>query len=293
MDAKLMAIALLVLACTAYAATRTLNAHVVGSTNLMISNCDLLDGPTKVRTKIYIENSLPQFMAVNYEYRDLPSGTWKSGGKLCNIPAGQFMHCETNLLIAKGGTGNGTFEEPLLRLIGTSEAAPGDTYEANLSFSVTHFTGEREGQLSSRLSGLSDELGQARASCTANPSCCNQATRDMIDAADQGIRSGNAAVMVCNLTQAYDTILLAESNADNATNNINTCLASVPSPTPTLTQTPAVTRTPAATQTPQVTGTPVGTQTAAPTTTPAPKSSICPLGLVLLFGPLGVAIFRR
>lgn len=299
MKCKSAVIALLLLACSAYAATHTLTSHVVtagqgGSTSLFISNCDLQNGPNRQPTKIFIENPLSQMMSVHYQYRDLPSGTWKSGGKLCDIPASQFLQCDTTLLIVKGGTGNGTFEEPLIHLVGTSDAAPGDTYEADLPYSVTHFTGSTEGRFITQLGERSSEFTQAQSQCTANPACCDQTSRDAIDAADQAIQRGNAAILVCNLTQAYENIMLAETKTDNATARISTCLASAPSPTPA--GTPSGTQTPAATQTPHqspaATGTPAATATPAPTAAPR-SGGICPLGLALMLGGLGLLLLRR
>ena len=295
MDLKFPVLALLLLACSTYAAVHPLTSHTVGSTSLFVSNCDLQSGPNRQRATIFVENPLQQMMSVHYEYRDLPSGTWISGGKLCDVPAAQFLQCDTTLIIAKGGTGNGTFEEPLIHLIGTSDAAPGDTYEANLSYSVTHFTGEHEGVFITQLGERATEFGQVQSLCTANPACCDQPARDAIDVADQAIQQGNAAILVCNLTKAYDSIMLAEGKTDNATSRINTCLAAGPSPTLTPAGTPSGTQTPAPTQTPgqspTATSTPAATPTPAPTA--IPKGGICPLGLAFILGGAGLLLLRR
>jgi len=292
MNAKFSLLALLLLACGACAAVHTINAHVLGSSNVRIANCDIVSGPSRVRTQVYIENPLSQFMAVNYEYKDLPTGTWKSGGKLCNVPAGQFQNCEATVQVALGGTGNGTSEGTLLHLIATSDAAPGDTYETELSYTITHFVGDREAQFTTGLAARTVEFNESQALCLASPSCCDQTARNQIDLADQAIQRANTAIPVCDLQGAYDAIVQAEHATDNATARINACLAAGPTPTPAVTRSPAGNQTPSGTQTPAQTATPVIPPTT-PTPTPTPAPSACPLGLALLFGGLGIVMVRR
>jgi len=278
-------VAALAIACCA--AERELNAHISTGTAQNIANCANVGGPSKISLNVFIENSLGQFMGVNYEYFNNNTGQWVSAGKLCNVVATE--NCQVrDMPITLGGKGNGTFTGDMLRLTGTSEAAPGDTYTKTFQLTITHYTGEREASLTTQMRAQTADLASTRSACASNSRCCPQASRDAIDSADSMLSGALAAVSACDFETMYSDITAAESLLDSTTSAINICLASAtptPGPNATPSETPSIIETP--TPAPQHTQTPPPA-TPVPTPTPAPKGGMCPTGAALLLG-LGFA----
>ena len=296
----------------ALAAERELSASLTTPTSIRVSNCDIDGGPTIQRVNIVIDNSLSEFMGVSWEYYDLPSQTWVDQGKLCNIPAATFTNCVIQVLpITLGGTGEGVLQnQPLLRLTGTSGAAPGDTFRKTFSFTIDHYVGEREASIITQLDQQQANYDEASSLCDAYPSCCTNYERRQLSDAGSKLDSAAQGIAVCDLALAYDSVVQAQVLSNSVKDAINECVSlgtatptparspTRPSPTPAATQTP--TRPPGGPRTPAPTAPPVETETPTerqtPTTSPTPAvptQGLCPTSVALLLGGVGLAAFLR
>lgn len=278
--------ALLILASACGAATHELTAHILNPTtsSFDISNCGQNAGPSRVSFTVFIENALDQYMAVEYEVFNNNTQSWEYAGKLCNIPANQIMHCSGTMNLYLGGKGNGTFTADLLRLTGRSEATPGDVYTKTFSFTVRHYAGEREQNLVSHKESLEAALGEVRSLCASNPSCCTQHDRDAVDEAESLLAESNRSLSACDLPTLYSKLVSAESLLDGVVTDVNTCLESQPTPTPSAAPTSTPHATPSAAPSESPTPSPSPTQTASPSPSQTPQpspNSVCPIGLGL------------
>jgi len=279
-----MAATLLLLSAVVLGAQNALTATIPqGADSFRAPNCNNVDGPSKQRVVVTIENPLPEYMIINYYQYNLSSGEWESKGRLCTAPGEQLTQCPVDVLVTAGNQGNISVNRDMLRIVGTAESSP-DTYEKTFSFSITHYTAEREAALLSQLAGNSTALTTAQAQCSAKPACCSQELSGKLSDAEAEFTAVSASINGCHLVDAYNSLVMGERNVKNVTQTLARCtLSGTPTPTPGQgTPTPGAgtpTPVPIQSQTPPP-------QTPAPTPTPAPASS-CPVGVVLLL--LGAA----
>ena len=266
---------LMSLALLSSATEHELVAHITSATSLDIANCGT-SGPSRVTVTIFVENPLSQLMAVNYEFFNNDTNSWQSGGKLCNLAPGEFIQCTGTVELTLGGKGNSTFAANMIRLTGTSDAAPSDAYTKRLSFTIRHFTSDREQTMLDKKRTQDASFAELQGLCTAHPTCCMQAQRDSIDTADGLLLNASSQISSCRLADAYSTLISAESILNSISQTIGSCAAAA-TPTPSQTQTATPTRTP----------------TPSPTGSPQAGAGICPLGIGILFSAIGLAAFFK
>jgi len=288
-----LALFLAVLASSALAEELVLPAHMSTSSTASVPNCAATaPGPGKTQFSVAVENTLSQLLDVDYSVFDNSTGTWREIGNLCIVPAGQTMQCPGTLETTLGGTGNGTFTADMLRLVGRSDASPGNVYVKTLPFSVQHFTGAREQALLSQKAGQDSALLAAKAACAARPQCCPAQTQGKISEAEALLLNASIQLAACSTTEMYSSLVSAESLLLNASSQIGNCTAAA-TPTPGAVATPTPAPAGSQTPTPGPAATPAPAETATPT--PAPSGTgACPLAVLLLAaGALSFAASKK
>ena len=280
-------VAVAILAMAVLAAQQTLTATIPsGANSFRIANCDNVDGPSKKSLTISVENPLESYMSVKYYVYNLSSSQWVDKGKLCNAPGLQSTQCPTILEIIAGKQGNGTITNDLVKLVATIEGSQ-DTYEKVFSFTVNHFTGDREAALLAQLSANTTSLTAAREQCSAKPVCCTDTVSGKLDSAQASFSTVEGEIGGCHLTNAYNALVQGETNVKDVASTLRPCALSSPTPGGTPQATPQATGSP--TPTPEQSMMP----TPPPQQTPTPAASSCPIGALLALLGAGLFAFKR
>jgi len=201
--------------------------------NLNIANCHHVTGPVLLEKEFYVHNPCEDFMAVTYEYYNLPNKTWEYGGKSCNIGPGQYLHCPVMVNVSLGGTGNGTFSDALIRFTGTTPASPNTEYKQSFVFKVDHVTSSRESEMLNRLENLTSQWETLHDQTCLSTTCCTQEEWGMIENASVLLNAATQDILVCGLSKSYEKLVTAEDLLDTAQENIDSCLLSGGGGTPT------------------------------------------------------------